>query len=65
VIYSLKGISKFLFVLFYHKKNFRFILYSSTNDGYAADALEDPSLGDIVTEHLRVHESMRDKPHFG
>jgi hypothetical protein len=46
-------------------KKFRFILYSSTNDGYAADALEDPSLGDIMTEHLRVHESMRDKPHFG
>ncbi|CAF0780555.1 unnamed protein product [Adineta steineri] len=38
---------------------------NSTNDGYAADALEEPSLGDIVTEHLRVHESMRDKPHFG
>ena len=38
---------------------------SSTNDGYAADALEEPSLGDVMTEHLRVHENMRDTPHFG
>jgi len=39
-----------------------FDLSSSTNDGYAADALEDPTLGDIVTEHLRVHDNMRDTP---
>jgi hypothetical protein len=38
---------------------------SSTNDGYALDALEEPSLRDILTEHLRVHENMRDTPHFG
>ncbi|CAF1157882.1 unnamed protein product [Adineta ricciae] len=38
---------------------------NSTTDGYAADALENPSLGDIVTEHLCVHEDMRDRPHFG
>lgn len=29
------------------------------------DALEDPSLTDIVVEHLRVHADMRDTPHFG
>ena len=46
-------------------KIFCFILSSSTNDGYAADALEEPSLGDIMTEHLRVHDDMRDTPHFG
>ncbi|CAF0808695.1 unnamed protein product [Rotaria sordida] len=38
---------------------------TSTNDGYAADALEEPSLNDVVTEHLSVHEDMRDTPHFG
>jgi hypothetical protein len=41
------------------------ILFSSTNDGYAADALEEPSLRDVLTEHLRVHDDMRDTPHFG
>lgn len=40
-------------------------LFSSTNDGYAMDALENPSLSDIVTEHLRVHEKMQNTPHFG
>ncbi|CAF2760829.1 unnamed protein product [Rotaria sp. Silwood2] len=38
---------------------------TSTNDGYAVDALEEPSLNDVVTEHLSVHENMRDTPHFG
>lgn len=38
---------------------------SSTNDGYAADALEEPSLSDVVTEHLSVHTNMRNTPHFG
>jgi hypothetical protein len=49
------------------RKNFifNFFLFSSTNDGYATDALEEPSLGDIITEHLRVHADMRDTPHFG
>ncbi|CAF3322893.1 unnamed protein product [Rotaria socialis] len=38
---------------------------TSTTDGYAADALEEPTLIDVATEHLRVHENMRDTPHFG
>ncbi|CAF1253033.1 unnamed protein product [Didymodactylos carnosus] len=37
----------------------------STNDGYAVDALENPTLEDIRVEMLRVHADMENTPHFG